>query len=251
MGCLTDITMLGLELSLIEILAAVGIAALGSAIQGSIGIGLGFIAVPTLVLLNPGFVPGPLLLSALVLTTLMSIRERSSIHTVGIKWAIPGRLVGSIIGAWILSIIAQENISIFFGSMILLAVIISLAGFSLELNARNLLATGVLSGIMGTTSAVGGPPIAIVYQKQKGPRIRGTLSVIFVVGTIISIISLAVIGRFGWEEIKLAAVLIPGVLIGYMISHHTKKVLDRGFIRATVLILSALSGLVVILKTIL
>jgi uncharacterized membrane protein YfcA len=135
--------------------------------------------------------------------------------------------------------------------MVLLAVAISVSGFSLALNARNLLATGVLSGIMGTTAAIGGPPIALVYQRQKGPRIRGTLSLIFVVGTIISLISLAVIGRFGLHEIKLALILIPGVLIGFSVSHHTKNILDRGFMRPAVLIISALSGLAIILKTIL
>jgi len=62
-----------------ETLIACLITVTGSTIQGAVGIGLGFIAVPLLVLITPDFVPGPLLLSALLLTVLISYREQRSI----------------------------------------------------------------------------------------------------------------------------------------------------------------------------
>ena len=93
--------------------------------------------------------------------------------------------------------------------------------------------------------------MALIYQKQKGPTIRGTLSGIFIFGTLISLTALAVIGRFGLREIKATAVLMPGVALGFVLSNRSTKILDRGFTRPAVLITSAISGIAVILRNLL
>ncbi|MDH4217439.1 MAG: hypothetical protein OEY18_01125 [Candidatus Aminicenantes bacterium] len=67
-------------------------------------------------------------------------------------------------------------------------------------------------------------------------------------GTVISLILLATIGRFGLREIQTALVLFPGIVLGFFLSHHTARILDRGFVRIAVLITSAASGIFVILK---
>lgn len=90
--------------------------------------------------------------------------------------------------------------------------------------------------------------MALVYQKQKGSRIRGTLAAIFAVGTVISIVSLVIVSRFGWREIQAAIVLFPGILLGFFISRHLSRILDRRFIRTAILITSALSGIFAMLK---
>jgi uncharacterized membrane protein YfcA len=227
------------------------IATFGALLQGSVGFGLGLLSVPLLVLIDPAYVPGPVLLAAFFLNLFIFLRERYAIHIKGLYWAIIGRIGGAIIGAMLLLAIPQKSVSIMFGVMVLLAIGISLAGFHLKITPQNIFAAGVASGIMGTTSSIGGPPMALVYQKQKGPTIRGTLSGIFIFGTIISLSALAIIGRFGLKEIKDTAVLMPGVVLGFLLSHRSTKILDRGFTRPAVLITSAISGIVVILRTLL
>jgi uncharacterized membrane protein YfcA len=233
------------------LLLAFFIASVGALLQGSVGFGLGLITVPLLVLIDPVYVPGPVLLAAFFLNLLIFLRERHAIHIKGLHWAIIGRIVGAIFGAMILLAVPQKSISAMFGAMVLLAVGISLAGFHLAMTAKNILGAGIASGIMGTTSSIGGPPMALVYQKQKGPTIRGTLSGIFIFGTIISIAALTIIRRFGFPEIKSTAILMPGVLLGFLLSNRSTKILDRGYIRPAVLITSAISGIVVILRNLL
>jgi len=46
--------------------------------------------------------------------------------------------------------------------------------------------------------------------------VAGTLSVIFSSGTVISMVSLAIIGRFGLGDIYAAMVLFPGIVIGFL-----------------------------------
>lgn len=239
-----------MSLVMIYLLAA-AITVVGATIQGSVGIGLGFVSVPLLVLINPKFVPGPLLLAALVLTLLIVIREHRTIEFKGIWWAVFGRMLGTVAGVLILGFIPAENLSTLFGIVILLAVIISLSGFRLKISGKNLLVTGTLSGLMATTAAIGGVAMALVYQDFDGPRLRGTLSGIFVMGTIISIIGLASAGRFGWQEIQMSGMLIPGVISGYFISFYTSRMLDRKWIRPIVLTIASLAGIIVVLRNML
>ena len=53
-----------------------------------------------------------------------------------------------------------------------------------------LLIGGVLAGVMGTIAAVGGPPLALLYQHAPGAQVRGTLSGLFFLGTIVSLAAL-------------------------------------------------------------
>lgn len=236
---------------ILNIFFVTAIVFVGTLLQSSIGFGLGLISVPLLVLFRPDFIPGPLLFSALILTLLLALRDHSSIHFQGVKWAVPGRIVGAFFGVCILNVIPESGLSLLFGIMVLLAVLISFRGLKLHIRPGNLFTAGAFSGLMGTISAIGGPPMALVYQNQKGPEIRGTLSSIFVFGTIISLFSLAVIGRFGLHEIRLGLELLPGVLLGFLVSRYTSRLLDKGMIRPAVLTASAAAGIMVLLKSLL
>jgi len=236
-------------LDIFSSVTALGIAVLGAVLQGSVGFGLGLIGVPMLVIIDPIFVPGPLLLAAFLLNLLISYRERVSIDVRGVMWAVPGRVLGAVLGAVVLFLVPRQHLSILFGAMVVLAVALSLAGLDLSPKPLNVLGAGTFSGFMGTTSAIGGAPMALVFQGQKGPRIRGTLSVIFAFGTVISMVSLVIIGHFGLAEIQAALVLFPGVILGFYLSKKTARILDRGFIRLAVLVVSAVSGMFVILRS--
>lgn len=231
------------------LLIVVFITTLGATVQGSVGLGLGFVAVPTLAIIDPAYVPGPLLLSAFLLTVLISYREHKAIQFKGIKWTISGRILGAILGVQILLFVPEDHLSLIFAIMVILGVILSVSGIRINLNSKNLFSTGTLSGLMATTSAIGGPPLALIYQYLNGPELRGTLSGVFLVGTIISVVLLSFIGRFGYYEVKLSFILFPGIIIGFFISKYTSKIIDRGFIRPVVLIFSMTSGIILLVKT--
>ena len=82
--------------------------------------------------------------------------------------------------------------------------------------------------------------------RAKGPRLRGTLAGYFIGGTLVSLSALAVIGRFGREELRLSLFLIPGTVLGYFMSRPAAAYLDAGYTRIAVLVVSALAALSVI-----
>jgi len=236
-------------LTLADVFLACGIVAIGSIVQGNIGFGLGPLAVPLLVLIDPVFVPGPLLLAALVLTVLMYRREQHAVKEREIGWAVLGRLAGTVLGAALLRVIPQEHLSLLFGVMVLLALAILAGGFHLPVNRGNLFGAGTLSGFMGTASSIGGAPMALLYHKAEGPRLRGTLSGIFVIGTVFSIVSLMVIGRFGFRELFSALILFPGIVVGFFVSGRTLKIFDGRYIRIAVFFVSACSAVLLIVRS--
>jgi len=220
----------------------------GATLQGSIGFGLGLFSVPLLVLIDPAFVPGPLLLASLLLTALVLIRERRSVLVADLQWAVIGRIVGIGLALVALAVVPPEQIAVLFGTLVLAAVLLSASGLHVAVHRGSLIGAGVLSGFMGTAVSIGGPPMALLYQRETGARLRGTLAAYFMIGVSLSIVGLALIGRFGWTEAVRAAVLMPGIVVGASISHFTARLLDRGYIRAAVLVLSAISAVVVVLR---
>ena len=177
---------------------------LGATLQGSVGFGLGFVGAPLLMLINPAFIPGPLLFTAVILTVLLAHRERHSIVFAEIRWAVAGRLVGVAAAAAVVASISAADLALMLGIMVLALVALSLSGLHFEPRRGSLLVAGTISGFGGTIASVGAPPMAIVYQSATGPRIRGTLSAFFVVGSVMSLTALLLVGQFGLAEVSIA-----------------------------------------------
>lgn len=129
-----------------------------------------------------------------------------------------------------------------------LADIVFVSGLRFEPTDRALVAAGVVSGVLGTVAAVGGPPLALLYQDASGARIRSTISGFFVIGTIVSLAALWTIGRFGVGELRLALVMLPGMLAGLALSRHIAPYVDRGHTRPAVLTVVALTGVAIVVR---
>jgi uncharacterized membrane protein YfcA len=239
---------IAMTLTSIELTLACLIVAAGATVQGSVGLGLGLVAAPLLILIDPLLVPGPLLAAALTLTLLVAHRERRKIAFKDLGWALVGRFPGVGIALLTLLVLPAEAITVVFGALVLFAAGLSASGMRLRPTTRNLVGAGVISGITGTLTGIGGPPVALVYQEESGPRLRGTLAGYFLIGVTVSLIGLASVGHFGRQEIVASTALLPGIFLGFLISSRTATLLDRGHTRKAVLIVSAVGGLAVILR---
>jgi uncharacterized membrane protein YfcA len=226
------------------------VTALASAVQGSIGFGAGLLAAPVLLLIDPAFAPAPMLVSNLVLTMLVARREWSSVDFHALRFIVGGRLVGTILAAGVLAKISGAGFDLLFGMLVLIAVVLSLLGGGYPRSPRNLSIAGIASGLMGTLSSIGGPPVALVYQGTDPSRFRATLGVHLIVGATLSLIAVWSVGRFGTTELMLAGVLIPAALTGFWLSRFGIDLVEAGHIRWAVLVLSTLSALVILSRAV-
>ncbi len=224
-------------------LAVIALVAIGSCIQASLGFGLGLIAAPLLFLVHPPLIPGPLMASSVALTLVIALREREAIDFRGLGFAFAGRIAGTLAAALVWIALPSGNFDFVFAGLVLLGVALSLSRLRVDPNPLTASVAGALSGFMGTLSSIGGPPMALLYQRASGPRIRGTLSAHFVIGAAVSLAALIAVGRYGRAEIALSIWLIPPVLAGYALSRWVRASVDRAGARPYVLGLSALAAL--------
>lgn len=240
-----------LPISFAEVALSSVIVAIAASVQGAVGFGLAMLAAPLLVLIEPDLIPAPLILNGMLLVIMLTYRERKHIDMHGVTWMTLGCIPGSAIAAGVLAVISANGFNILFSILVLLAVVLSALGFSVSLTKPNILMAGVLSGFMGTTSAIGGPPAALIYQNVPAAKLRGTLSAYFCACGIVALIALAFSGRCGTDEMTLALALLPGLLVGLAFSRLTVRILDQYSVRPAVLILSAMSAIAVMIRTLL
>lgn len=224
----------------------VAIVFTGSALQASIGVGLGLLAAPTLSLIDPDFIPGALTVCVVPLTVGMAIREHQHIDRTGITRAVIGRFLGVVIGAALVANMGQGGIAIVIGLSVLLAVVGSLTGLRFAPTPRNLFVAGGASGFSGTVAGVGGPPMALTYQHADPRTLRATLAMFNMIGSAFTIPSLAIAGVIGRRELALAVMLVPGVLLGLWSGQFTIARLPPERVRPFVLIACAASALVLL-----
>ena len=224
------------------------IVTIGATVHGSVGLGMGLVAAPVLLLIDPMYVPGPLLVCAIVLTVMMALREKHSLDYYGLWWGYAGRVIGTIIALTILVYIPRQYITLLSAVLILIAVILSVFKIRTKLSIPALLGAGSASGIMSTLASVGGPPLALLYQYEKGAKLRATMSGFFILGSITSIVGLVLVGEFSLSHFRASLLLIPGVVLGYYLSSYAIRVLDLKKTRTAVLIMSVLSILTVITR---
>ncbi len=238
-------------ITLVQWIMATGVILLCALIQGSIGFGLGLLGAPLLFLIDPSLVPAPVIVIGMLLPMMILARDWRSVVAWDVGWAMPGALLGTASGAAILSVISADGLSLLFGGLVLLAVVMSVLGMVPTLRPRNIVIASTLSGFMGATTAIGGPPLAVAFQTMAGERLRGTLSAIFVPGGLMALVGLFFIGRFGLAELLMGLSLIPAIVVGFWASGYTTGMLDGPWLRPAILMFSAAAGLFAILQVLL
>jgi len=226
------------------------VLAVGAVVQGIVGFGIAMVGVPVAALLMPELVPGPLLLVAPVHTMLSLVREHKHVDWRGVGWASAGRLPGGLLGVVAVDSLPQRQFFIVVGSGVLLFTVLSMITWKPRPTAPALATAGLVSGAFGTAMAIGAPPVALLYQHDRGARIRGTLAAFLLLGALMSAGTLAIAGHLGWHEVALAGMLAPFIVLGFVLSGPVRRRVDSS-IRYAVLAFACLSALALITRSLL
>lgn len=226
------------------------VIAVSAAIHAAVGFGINLLAVPVLLVLDSAYVPGPALVAGLFLSVLMAGREFGSFDY-RLGWAILGLLPGTALALGLLAVVPQDALGVPLGLLVLVAVGLSALRWKPSPTRPALLVAGTASGFLATAASIGGPPMALLYASAEGARLRSTLSVFFVAASILSISSLAAVGRLGPEELKVSAAFLPAVAAGFVLAGPLRRIVDRGHARPAVLVLSAVAAVGAVVESLL
>ncbi|WP_424530515.1 TSUP family transporter [Sphaerisporangium viridialbum] len=221
----------------------------GAVVQGGVGFGLGLVAAPMITVLDPTVMPGAIQIVNLTLPLFTLATEWRRVDWRGLGFALLGRLPGSAIGAFIVVYVSTQVLGIFVGAMVLVAVAVTASAVAIPRNGATLTAAGFVSGITGTATGIGGPPMGIVYQHAAGPRIRATLAMYFFLSAAQSLAILAAVGKLPGRSAVAGLALIPFMVAGFAVSGPLRRFLDGGRVRAGILVVAAASAFVLITQS--
>ncbi|SEL00595.1 sulfite exporter TauE/SafE family protein [Nonomuraea pusilla] len=221
----------------------------GAVVQGSVGFGLGLVAAPVLTMLDHGVMPGAIQVVNMTLPLLTLAAEWRRVDWRGVGFAVLGRLPGSAVGALIVVYVSVTTLGVFVGVMVLLAVVLTARAPRVPRNGATITGAGFLSGVTGTATGIGGPPIALVYQSAKGPQIRATLAMFFFLSAGQSLVILAAVDRLPSRALATGAALIVPMALGFLASRPLRRYLDGGKVRVAVLGVAATSAAALILQS--
>lgn len=217
-------------------------------IQAALGMGYGMTAAPLLALLNPVFVPAPTILIGMITSSAGAWSEREGIQWREVGIASFGRLIGAM-GAALLIHHAVDDSSflLFFGLLTAVAVAISASGWRLSMSSGTLLAMGSVSGLMGTITGVGAPPLALIYSNRPAASSRPTLAAIFAIGCGLSIVGLALVGWLGFRDLIICSVMLPAMVAGTLVGRRIRGLAASRY-RTVLLSIAGISAILLIIK---
>lgn len=209
-----------------------------AAVQGVVGVGFAMVSVPILALIDPSLAPVPQLLITMPLTITMAWRERTHLVLKGVGWVVAGRFPGAAIGVFLLAVASQQVLEVSIAVLVLVAVGIIASGFHLRRTPMSEFGAGVFSGVSGLVASIGGPPLALLYARDEGPVVRSNLASVFTIGIAINITARVVSNNISWDDVRVAAILFPTLILGYLVSGLIKDRVPQRILRYSILALS-------------
>lgn len=234
------------------VLAALAVTlVVGAAVQGLVGLGLGLVAAPVAMLLEPALMPDLLLWLAFALPVATLAREHAEIDWRGLGWSLSARVPGTAAGVALVATFSTASLGIVVALTVLVSVLLTAWTVVIPVNRGTLVGAGFTSGITGTASSIGGPPLAILLQHRTPRQIRTTLAVYFLLGAAMSLVGLALGGRLELRGLTAAVLLSPCLLIGLGVARVLRGVVPRDRVRVAILIVCGASAAVLLVRSLL
>ena len=220
-----------------------GTVLIAAFVQGSTGLGFALISTPVIGLTQPELLPVAVLVLMIPLNLYIAGRERGKVDLGGVGWVSAGRIVGTVGGLAVLAAVPTESLSVLVGGCIVLAALASLFAPSFSPGRSALVSVGAVTGVTETATGVGGPPLALVYQHKPAPVLRSTIALCFLIGEVVSVLLLLVTGAAQPEQFVTAALLVPALAVGALMSRYVHHRLEGPRMRNAVLTFALIFGI--------
>jgi uncharacterized membrane protein YfcA len=231
-------------------LSCVFAAFVGAILQRLSGQGFGMIAAPITALMAPEFLPASLLLIGIVVGLSSSIFDLKAINKRDIAPGFLGRTLGAIIAAWIaVRITNPELLGGVVALIVYIAIGLSLLGLSARIQPVSLMIAGLCAGVMGTLTAIGAPPMAILYQNTEARRSAASQNLFFCFGMVVSVSALAWQGLVTRDHLLFAAMILPGAVLGLIAARPLTGRISKRSVRPVSLGLAGCAATILLIRT--
>lgn len=201
----------------------------GCVIQTAMGFGLALVSAPVIVMIKPEWVPYVLSITTLILSVKNTFNQRADIQWRVLMPAIFTRIPGTMVGTWILLSISLMWLQLIVAITVLAAIYVTSRMQPFASTSLNMGVAGFFSGITGTTTSIGGPPMALVMQHSEGRHTRANLSIYFLYSSALSLLFYSGSGLMN-EELWFASLsMLPIAILGFVAGKRLQNRADKRF----------------------
>ncbi len=243
------------ELSPLQIFLSVVVIFIAYTVKGLSGFGSGLIAIPLLAFMFPlTFIVPVLGLLSYSGTVTQSFHLRKQVVWRDMLPLIPFSLLGIAMAIWLLVNVNANNLVLALGVFVLMYSVYSLLPLSVYAGSRHwAILAGLGGGVVGALFGTGGP-FYVVYLKLRQlhkNQFRATIAMIFLVDGGARMTGYAFNGLFTTQVLWLVLTLLPVLFAGMYVGHHLHIKIDQKRFNQVISILLMVSGVMLILKSLL
>jgi uncharacterized membrane protein YfcA len=231
-----------------EILVILTFTAAGATVQASVGLGMGLVAGPALLAVDPGYLPGPMILATSVLTARHLVVDGSHADRGTVTRAYLGVPIGLAAGIVVLAVADESTMRVVIGGAIVVAAGVLLLGLHVSRSPRTDVVGGGAFSFSLIAAGIPGPAAAVAFNDLTPFAYRGTMGFLGVPVSVVSLALLVAAGEFGAHELELTAWMLPGILVGLLAGRHVRPFLDNTWFRPALLWLAVLGGAAVVVR---
>lgn len=232
-----------------ELVAANLVIFIASVLQAATGVGFAMVAVPLLALINLAWVPAPMLICNIGLSLIIMSRGRHELDRNEAPPLLLGLTLGTLAGAGVLAVVEGDGLGAIIGGTIILAVVASLFTPPLRITRARLFSGACIGGATGVVAAMHGPPLILLYQRERPEKVRATMAGVFLFGCFLALGALWFTGLLGSEQLWRGLVLLPGVAAGFFVGRALGGRMSAGAVRYAMLGVSGAAGLALLVRS--
>jgi uncharacterized membrane protein YfcA len=161
-----------------------------------------------------------------------------------------GSFLGMPLGLAVLLLVNTTALQIAIAAIVIVFTLLLMHGLKIhDAGLRGDLATGVVSGILNTSTSMSGPPVVLYFQGRQMPPLefRATVNLFFLVTALGAVVMLTLGGTVKPYVLAAAALSLPSVFVGRLAGNalfaRTHPALFRRMVFA-ILLLSGVSAIV-------
>jgi len=219
-----------------------------SILQMATGVSVGMIIVPFLAMISYSLLPVPVVLASLTLTVMMAYQGRKHIDTENMPQIGFGMLLGILIAVYILKHIEVEHLGVLFGVLILISVFISMKIKTFRLGKKVNYSGGFMAGFIGTLALSGGQILALLFQNHPLASVKASLAFLYTLFSLVMLLVFYLVGEFTYAQLISGLYMMPGFIIGFLVSPMFAKYFDPKHTKTVVLGMATFGACILIVK---
>lgn len=231
------------EIPTLHVMALLAMTVVAALVQGSLGFGFAIVSVPFLLLLDERLAPVPQLIASFFFCVRIWWRERQAVDLGGVVAMSLGRLPGTYLGFVLLFVASAAVLDLIIGALVLVAVVVLSVGKPVRRTRWTQTIAGALSGAAAYVSAIGGPPIALLYKGAPGPETRANIALVFVIGAVITLSGRVLGGDFSELDLWLGLLSVPSGFLGVWLSSLVKDRIEGRPMQIGILVVCSFAAL--------